>query len=65
MKALANTMGRWMAMINKGEMEAGPVFRHELAGALTALGGLDDPDRSPRHAAVSATAPSGSVSTYA
>lgn len=37
MLALVDTMRRWMALIDKGEMEAGPVFRHELAGALTVL----------------------------
>jgi hypothetical protein len=37
MQALADTMRRWMALIDAGEMEAGPVFRHELAGALTVL----------------------------
>ncbi len=37
MQALADTMRRWMALIDAGEMEAGPVLRHELAGALTVL----------------------------
>ena len=37
MQALVDTMRRWMTMIDKGEMQAGPVFRHELAGALTVL----------------------------
>jgi hypothetical protein len=37
MQALADTMSRWMTLIDKGELQAGPVFRHELAGALTVL----------------------------
>lgn len=37
MQAFADTVNRWMDLIDQGEMEAGPVFRHELAGALTVL----------------------------
>jgi hypothetical protein len=37
MQGLVDNMSRWMALIDAGDMEAGPVFRHELAGALTVL----------------------------
>ncbi|MGA3354741.1 MAG: hypothetical protein ABSD85_16405 [Acidimicrobiales bacterium] len=34
---LADTLKRWMALIENGDLRAGPAFCHELAGALTVL----------------------------
>lgn len=36
-EALCDTIRRWVEMIDRGEMEAGPIFVSELAGALVAL----------------------------
>jgi hypothetical protein len=36
-EGLAGTIATWLQLIDEGELEAGPVFRSELAGALTVL----------------------------